>query len=129
MNCVRFAVLLIVMQYIIKKCLLLYVHLMALLPLHHPGVPLVALLRRSNFTVCFSSSSGTLPVLFANSLLSVFLLLFLTFFQTLSHTALKNHVSLLFQTHVSNCSKCVTTYYHFKIVCFHFKESPHFLYK
>lgn len=85
-----FAVLLTVMQYRIEKCLLPYVHLMALLPLRYPDAPLVALLEKCNFTsACVSSSSGPLPVLFANSLLSVFLLLFLPFFQSLWYCILK----------------------------------------
>lgn len=68
MICVRFVVLLIVMQYTIEKCLLLYVHPMVLLPLNYPDAPLAALLGRSNFTsACFSSSSGPLPVFLANS--------------------------------------------------------------
>lgn len=29
----------------------------------------------------------------------------------------------------TNCSECISIYYHFKKVCFHFKESPRLLYK
>lgn len=96
MSCVRFAVLLIVMQYTIKKCLLLYIHLMALLRLCHPGAPLVALLGRSNFTdACFSSSSGPLHVLFANSLLSVFFVVVLDVLADTLKLHLKKNISLL----------------------------------